>query len=42
LLDAGFEGFDGDTFDLLYERIERLKQLIATIESKEVNRSRAS
>jgi hypothetical protein len=32
----------GDTFDLLYERIERLKQLIATIELKEVNRSRAS
>jgi hypothetical protein len=42
LLDTGFVNFDSETFDLLYERFERLKQLIATIESKEENQSWAS
>jgi hypothetical protein len=42
LLDTGYDGFDGETFDLLYERIARLNQLIATIESTEENQSRSS
>jgi hypothetical protein len=41
LADTGYDDFDGETFDLLYERIARLNQLIAAVESTEENQSRS-